>query len=231
MEQMDLQDLVRAVHALYNSDTDAPDVADDDGLLYTALLNNAISVWVSEGVDWDQLWLDIASAATGDKNAVAGQVLYDLPTDYRMLGGFVKIVSSDNTQYVKYNVVKPAKARQLAGSGRTYCYVTGSPKTGYKLRLSVAPTTEQDNWEFDYDYYKTATSLVGEDDISECPDPYFLVHHAVSELKKADDDAYGHSTSLREAEDRLKVLRSEQMKLPEYEENTIEILDDYGFGV
>lgn len=226
---MNLEDLVAAVHVLHNSDTDTPSVTDDDGLLYTALLNNAVSRWYSEGIEWRELWTTLSSAATGDKNVVAGQTLYTTPTDFQRLGSYVKFYNGN--EYVKFNVVSQTKARQLSNTGQAYAYVIGSPKTGYQIRLSIAPSVEQDNWTLDYDYYKYPTKFTAASSVSECPDPYFLVHHAVSELKKADEDAYGHSTSLREAENRLAIMRSENHRLPEFEQNTIEILDDWGFGV
>lgn len=219
---MTLEQLIQAVHAKYSGDTDYPTDGDDEWDLYKDLLNNGVNRWETEGVDWDELYV------TGTTTVSTGDTQITAPTGFVRLGSKVKVYSGD--QYVEYKIIHPGDVRRQ-GSGSRYAFVTGNPKDGFKINLNPAVESEHDGWSVSYIYYKQATKLSATSDISECPDPYFLVDMAVSELKKIDEDAYGHSTALRDAENKLKVMRSNLMKLPQGEASQIEQLDDFGFGV
>ena len=83
--------------------------------------------------------------------------------------------------------------------------------------MNVAPTTAQAGWTIKGAYYKYATTLSSTGDIAEMPDSNYLVHFVVSELHKADRNVTGYTTSLQEAEERLKEMETRQVQRSWYQ--------------
>lgn len=229
MEQMTLDDLIKALHIKAQGDVEFPASGEDDYTLYTAQLNDAISRWDSEGVYWNSLFLTLQTASTGAVKVItSGTSSYAMPTKFKELGGKIKVYSGSTVNY--YNVVKPEAISELTSTTK-YAYVTGNPKDGFFLHLNPVPDSTIDGYDIDYLYYSYPTKLTSSTDVSECPDPYFLVEYATAMNKINDEDSYAHSTSLKLAEYKLGIMKSNNQKLPPYQPNQIDIMDDYGWGV
>jgi len=173
------EQLVQAVHRLYEKNTDYPDSGSEDYALIRAFLNDAIEAWGDKGKEastkWRELFTTLSVASDGDKVTVDGQAEYDVPSDFVEISSFVE-VGGQLYSYLRPEKVLPALN---VDPQRKFYYITGSGNT-QKLVLNPAPTT--DGADIKYSYYKRPNLLSDEADVVEMKKPYFAIYFAVSAL-------------------------------------------------
>jgi hypothetical protein len=216
---MDLDDLQQAIHSLYEGDTDTPSDGDDDYILRTRLINAAINRWENEkGVLWNELWVDLADAADGDKATTATTYKYDCPTDFKFPGGYVRTYSTvGNSTY--YSVVPPEKFQLYDNEDKNIVTFIGNPSDGYDVKFL---DTQSSGLTISYQYYKNADSLSLTSDIPEMSDPYFIVYYVLSRLYELDNRQAFAEKAFREAEMRLSQMRVKNMQPAFYQDSRIE---------
>jgi hypothetical protein len=208
-----LANLQTRIHYILEADTAVPESTEDDYTLRTGLINAAIDAWQhSDGVRWPELYTE-QSSQIGD----GSDTTFTLPANFRELTGYVQVRVGD--AYDNYQVIPVHQAHALRNGSisEKYCYVSGSPGS-YVLNFSVAP---DDDATIYIPYYKYATELASASDVSECPDPDFLVYYALAELYKADTNLSGFNAARQEAESRLSQMRFAAAGLPHYPANAL----------
>lgn len=178
---MNTTDILKAVHRLYAGDTSYPESGDDDYDLRFAFVEDAINAWATRGseenIDWKELFVSLADANDGDKEATSDTTSYTCPSDFVALSSKVKI----GTTY--YDVISPDKAllKQTTNSSDPFCWITGNEDVGYKINFNN-PITGTIN----YDYYKQPTIPTVGTEIPEMKRPYFIVHFILARLYELD---------------------------------------------
>ena len=173
------QQLVQAVHRLYEKNTDYPDPSSEDYGLIRGFLNDAIEAWGDKGKEastkWRELFTTLSVASDGDKVTVNGQAEYDAPSDFVEISSFVEVDGQ------LYSYLKPDKVLSVLNIDpqRKFYYITGSGST-QKIVLNPAPTV--DGVDIKYSYYKRPSLLADEADVIEMKKPYFAIYFAVSSL-------------------------------------------------
>lgn len=217
---MTLQDLQDKIQVLYDNDTTTPDSSDDDFKTRTALINTAIDVWQKEE-QWREL-LKSSDDLTVPIVTIAGTKAYDLPVDFDKIAGFIRL--SDGTTY-KYIPQKDPASSQLYDNtpAENFYYIMGNPRDGYQAILHPTPSTNGQVLKFEY--YKKPTHLVGETDISEIPDPMFLVYFALSKLFDSDGASLKSQKAFLEMTSRLDNMVQQNMLQGWFQSTEIDDVD------
>lgn len=226
---MTLDQIVQAAYSLYEGDPDTPSSSEDEYSLATRYANAGINMWFREGgMLWNELWVNLTSAATGDKTTSDGDTSYDCPTDMHFPGGYVRLVDSEGISKY-YSVIPQSKVQLLDDRSANVCWFSGNPKTGYDLHFLNDP---DGTYTITYEYYKTPTELSSTTDVPEMADPYFIVWFVVWRLYKND----GQYEEANEAKDimlgKLSQMKDQNIMPAWYQDNRVEdrFFDSGGAG-
>jgi hypothetical protein len=217
---MTLQEFQTNLHSIYQGDTNTPSSTSGEWTYRGNLLNEAISIWENEkGMFWDELWTTLADASDGDTTIVAATLSYDMPSDYRYLGSYVKVGDSF------YQIIRPSDKDGY--TTESVCYVTGNKSSGYKLNFVYQPEVGET---IDYPYYKEASEPSNTTDVIEMDDPYFCINWALYRMRSNDGEGQLSSAEYAQAVGRLKAMRTKNMLLPSNQPNSPNDTFSYGFG-
>lgn len=213
-----LTDVIGYINSLYEGNTDPPTSGDDDFTYWTSLVNVAVNLWENEeGMLWNELFVKLSAAATGDKTTVAGDYSYALPTDFKFpASGYVWLGSGSNKTALK--VVKKEETQALENDTSNWCYFTGTT-----LEINPNLTIEAGNTIY-YNYYKYATKLTTGTDTVEMSDPMFAVYFVLSELRREEGD----TTSAAIATQKLEAMKTKNV-MPTWLQDSFNELDQEGF--
>lgn len=200
---------------MYQGDVQYPDANDSEWTHRLTLILAGIAAWDNEkGILWNELWVTLTDAATGDKTVLASTLQYDAPDDFRFVGGFVKTTYQNQTQ--EWEVLKPSAIEQYVGQGGvTKCYFTGNSNTGYKLNFLSQPTVGAT---IDYPYYKAPFEPSTAAHVVEMADPWFIIYFVISKLHEIDGEGDRAIKALQEATGRLNSMRTRN-EMPAFMQN------------
>lgn len=206
---MTLDQAISKINILYEGDSTDPTSGDEDYTVWTGLLNIAVNLWDNEeGIFWDELFVKLADAATGDKTASAGDYSYATPTDFRYpASGYVWIGSGTNKTPFK---IKKQKDLQLyENNSENWCYflLDSTPTLEFNPNCTMPAGT------ISYNYYKTATELTTGSSTFEMSDPMFAVYYALSELNKEEGD----NISSNIATQKMESMKTRNMTTPDWQ--------------
>ncbi len=208
-----LTQLQDAIHVKYEGNSSTPASSDDDWTVRLRLINDWINRWENvDGVLWRELW------ATASLGTVSGTT-FNLPADYKFGGGFVKFVNGAVTTY--FSIIDPGDI-QVKATTDAYAYVTGKPGA-YTLTINPTPVSGDNIYgaTATMPYYKYATALASASDVTEVPDPYFLVHGVIADLRYLDNDTTGYQLAFTQGEARLNQMRVRNALVPEWQNERI----------
>jgi hypothetical protein len=229
---MTLDQIVQAAYSIYEGDADTPASGEDEYTLATRYSNAAINMWYREGgMLWNELWVKLEDAATGDKTTADGTLVYDCPTDFHFPGGHVRLVDAAGVSKY-FSVITQEKSQLFDQLSDSVCWFTGNPQDGYDLNFLNDP---DGTYTISYEYYKTPTELSATSDVPEMTDPYFIVWYVVWRLYKND----GQHDESNEAKDiwigKLSQMKDQNIMPAWYQDNRIEDRNfdtgGSGFGV
>lgn len=219
-----LDNFISYVNTLYDSDSTAPTSGEEDYTVWTSLANIAINVWENEeGILWNELFVKLADAATGDKTTAVGDYSYVVPTDFRFpASGYVWLGSNANK--TAYQIIKQRDLQAYENNGGNWCYflMDGTPTLEFNPNLTF--TSAQT---INYAYYKKASTLTTGSSTFEMSDPMFAVYFVLSELKKEE----GNSGELQIASQKLEGMKTLNEMPSWLETYSFQNKTEYGFGV
>lgn len=151
---------------------------DTDWLLRRSYINRAQQDWANR-FDWSQLYTEVNSL-TSNGSALAS---IPLPQNFRKLAGYPKFATgASNDQFPEVDAFE----RGRFSSTDQYSYVLGNA-SGYNL--IVNPATFNSGTSLFYSYYRSPISLISGSDISDCPDPNYLVQQSLYYYFLSQEDA------------------------------------------
>lgn len=214
---MTLQDLQDKIQVLYDNDTTTPDSSDEDFKTRTALLNSAIDIWQKEE-QWRELLVS-SDDLTVPIVTVSGTKKYLLPADFDKIVGYIRL--TDGTSYKYVPQIDPTSAQLFDNSpSENFFYITGNPRDGYSAILS--PTPNVSGQELKFEYYKLPTHFTTTTtDVSEIPDPMFLVYYVLSKLFDSDGASLKSQKAFMEMGSRLDNMIQQNMLLGWFADTTI----------
>lgn len=219
----DLDDFVTYVNTLYNTSSTAPSSTEEDYLVWQNIANIAVSVWENEeGIFWNELFVKLADAATGDKTTSAGDYSYAVPDDFRFpASGLVWL--GTNTNKIAYKVIKQEQVQLLENDLGYWCYFLqdGSPTLEFNRNLTI-----NGGETISYNYYKHATKLTTGSSVLEMSDPMFAVYFTLAELRKEE----GNSMELQMASQKLEGMKTRNTTPTWMQNDSFLTNADDGFG-
>ena len=223
-----------AVHELYQLDSSVPVSTDEDWAVRLTLGQTAVYLWANErGMLWRDLWTLNSVDGSGAQVTGTNQATITLPSNFRMLGGFVR-TKEDGVNWTYWPVVDEPKSDLFKNNTQTvrFCWVTGNFKTGFTLNFSINPAN---GVALDYPYYKTPTIPSAASDYFEMNDPYFAVYYTLGKLHENDGEGDRAQLAYAEANERMSAMKDMNAKAPPYQENYVPDLEiemgTGGFGL
>jgi len=218
-----LNDFIQLLNTLYNSSSTEPTSGEEDYTVWTDLANIAISIWENEeGLLWNELFVKLADAATGDKTTSANDYSYVVPTDFRApASGYVWIGSS--TSKVAFKVLKQNELQLHENDTENWCYflMDGSPTLEFNPNITMTG-----GYTISYTYYKNASKLTTGTSTFEMSDPMFAVYFALAELKKEEGNAY----EVQIMQQKLEAMKTRNIQPAWYQEDSLVNKTEAGFG-
>lgn len=203
---MTFDEIFQAYYSLFRADSDVPPSDDDEYITAMRLANEAINRWAFyDNTYWKELFQTLQLSEDGDSTVVSGQTDYEAPGDFQEAGGQIAIKDSDGKTVQTYRIIEPQEVQFQSDLG-TYAYFTGDPANGYVLHLNPAPDTSLSGNSIDYTYYKQPTIFTTGTDVSECPDPYFIVNRMLAQVFRANRNPY-YQSAKNDAENALKQMQ------------------------
>jgi hypothetical protein len=216
-------DAMTHLNSLYEFDSTVPTSGDEDYTVWLSLLNVAGNLWeTEEGVLWNELFVKLKDAATGDKTTDTTNS-YTCPTDFIFpASGFVWL--GDGTTKKAYQVIDIKELTLHDGDQGDWCYFIkgASPTLEFNPNI-VIPNA----YTINYNYYKQATKLTAGGDVIEMADPMFAVYYALGELKKEEGD----TSALQIASQKLEAMKTKNIMPAWYQPgNELSNNTDEGLG-
>lgn len=202
---MSFDEIFTAYYTLFRAESDIPTSEDEEYIVAMRLANEAINRWAFyDNTYWKELFTTLQVSGDGDTTVSTGQTEYDCPEDFQEAGGFVKVKDGATTLQT-YQILEPQQA-QFRNDLSTYAYFTGSPVEGYVLHLNPAPAISLNAKDIDYVFYKKPTVITSGTDITEMPDPYFIVNRMLGQQFRANRNPY-YQSAKNDAENALKQMQ------------------------
>lgn len=203
---MTFSEIFAAYYNLYRADNSIPLSTDDEYAVGLRLANEAVNRWAFyDGMYWRTLFNTLQNADDGTKTITTSTTDYDAPSDMQEVGGFIMVNDSNGNIVQKYDIIDPQEV-QFRGDMQTYAYFTGDPGNGFVLHLNPAPPSSLNGLAIDYVYYKQPTLFASGGDVSECPDPYFIVNRMLAQQFRASRNPY-YGSAKDDAENALKQMK------------------------
>jgi len=218
-----LADAIGYVNSLYEVDSSAPSAGEEDYIVWTALLNIAKNLWESEeGVLWNELFVKLEDAATGDKTTDSTNS-YTCPTDFIFPASAYVWLGSGNVK-TAYQVIDIKNIQLYENNGENWCYFIGGASPTLEFNPNLTMTTGET---ISYNYYKHATKLTTGTDKLEMSDPMAAVFYAVGELKKEEGD----SSALQVLTQKIEAMKTKNVMPTWLQEDSLLSKTESGWGV
>lgn len=203
---MTFEEIFQAYYTLFRAEEEVPAEGDEEYVVGMRLANEAINRWAFyDNTYWKDLYNTLQESGDGDSTIVTGQTDYDAPEDFQEAGGFIKVKDSSGNTLQSYPIVEPQEA-QFKVDSAVLAYFTGDVANGFVLHLNPAPPSSLSGMDMDYVYYKKPTLFASGTDVSECPDPYFIVNRMLAQQFRANRNPY-YQSAKNDAENALKQMK------------------------
>ena len=174
-----LQDIQNQIAGEMDQSATAPTAGGTDWNIRLNAINRALIDW-SVSNEWNALKVvhnGIISTSTGNAS-------YVLPTDFSKLESYPRIVSDGQAAY-DFPVINPSKNNEHTDSEK-FVNILGS-NSGTKV-MFIHTNALVSGASVQFIYWKSPATLSSATDISDCPDPTFLVQRALYLLYKGRED-------------------------------------------
>lgn len=205
---MTFDEFFEAYYNLYRLEAETPASTDDEYPVAIRLANEAIARWAAyDSTYWQELFSTLSLSE--ENNIIDSTIVqYDAPDDFRKAGGYAILRDPTTlTVQARYAILEPQQS-QFRGDMSRHCFFTGSPTEGYVLNINGDIPTNLDGCLLDYVYYKQPAKFVsGGSEITDMPEPYFMVHRALANRFRGSRNPY-YGSAKADAEDLLKTMKT-----------------------
>jgi hypothetical protein len=216
-----LLDLQNQIASEMDQSPTAPTVGGNDWNIRLNALNRALFDW-AEAYDWRAL----LKIHNGLISTSTGNASYALPADFRKLDGFPAI-TYDGTNTVQFTPIDATKNRQYLDTDK-YIDILGNDKDGKVLYIHSNALVSGASIQFTY--WASPASLATSTQLTECPDPTFLVQRGLYYLYKGRED--GRFPEAKVESDRIlaRLIEGENTLGQAHSDNMIHNWNDSRFG-
>lgn len=214
---MTLQEFQDRLHELFIGSGSTPSDGSDEWNHREILLEAGINIWDGELPEWNELWTTLADASSGDKTVNASDQEYDMPSDFRRLGAWVRVTNAgdDNTYY---SIISPQQAEKYKNTTAKACYITGNKSAGYVLNFLEQPTAGDT---INYPYYKEPTAPTSTTDVIEMNDSWFTIYYSLGRLHEREGNGDQAQSAYAIADRKLSMMKRVNMSNAYGQENKV----------
>lgn len=174
-----LEDIQRNIaNEIDQSDT-SPTVGGADWTIRLDIINRALRDW-AETYDWDELH----KIHNGLVSTSLGNASYALPSDFRKLDGFPRIVSDGLTAY-DFPEVNPSNNLRYTDSDK-FVNLLGNPNSNRVMYIHSSTLSSGASVQFTY--WASPASLTTGTQVAEIPDASYLVQKTLYYIYKGRED-------------------------------------------
>lgn len=209
---MTFTELFGLFYTKFRGEETPPDSSDPEWTIAVRNYNDALQRMQSfDDTKWDFLWSTLqTTVGTGAVSTLAtGTTAYACPSDMAEPGGQVTFIDS-NSNRTNYLVVKPHEVQAIS-STQQVAWFTGDQSRGFTMHLHVAPTSQENGYGIDYNYYRTPTRLNADTETGtskiEGGDPAFYYLHMVAQRYLDNRNFPAYQVALRDSEEALKGMK------------------------
>jgi len=174
-----LQDIQNQIASEIDQSATAPTAGGTDWNIRLNFINRSLIDW-SESYDWECM----KKVFNGLVSTSSGNASYALPTDFRKLDGYPKIVADGSTTY-DFPSVDPSNNRRYTSSDK-FVNILGNPNSGYIMYIHSDNLVSGASVQLTY--YSSPQSLASANDIISTPDPTFITQRSLYYLLKSRED-------------------------------------------
>lgn len=219
-----LLDLQNQIASEIDQSPTAPTQGGTDWNIRANALNRSLFDW-SESYDWRVL----LKVHNGVVSTSTGNASYALPTDFRKLDGFPRI-TWDGTNTASFTPIDATKNIQYVDTDK-YVNILGNDRDNKVLYIHVPTLSSGASVQFTY--WKSPQSLASATNLTECPDPTFLVQRSLYYLYKGRED--GRFPEAKEESDRIlsRMIENENTLGQAHNDNRVPNWNEsrYGFKI
>lgn len=174
-----VQEIQNQIASEMDQSATAPTAGGTDWNIRLNAINRAVIDWASSNE-----WRCLKAVHNGVISTSTGNASYVLPADFAKIESYPRIVW-DGITLNEFPVVNPSKNTQYNDSDK-FVNILGSD-SGSKVMYIHAPTLAS-GASVQFVYWKSPATLSSATDISECPDPTYLVQRSLYLLYKGRED-------------------------------------------
>lgn len=142
-------------------------------------INRAIKDW-GDSYDWRELLKTHFGNIT-----TAGNASYSLPSNFKRMMGFPKIIYDGVTDQ-DFPIISPARNYEMNLDSDKFVNLIGNDNSGQFMVIN-SPTLAS-GASVSFTYYASPVSLASTGQITDCPDPTYIVQRALYYIYKARED-------------------------------------------
>ena len=202
-----LTTLHEKIASLVDQSVIPPTVGGSEWNVRTTFINRSIKEW-AEAYDWEALRVKTAINTSG----VSGATL-SLPTNFKKMAEYPVYYDGTNSTGVQYPEIQPNQTG-LQESTDKYYYILGNPGNGFTAIWN--PGTLVSGASIAISYYKQPTELSAITDVTECPNPEFIIDRAMAYIFEARSDARFQEMEAKAREKLLQMVDNENVKSAAY---------------
>ena len=179
MAQITVDGIMSGVAAVVDQDENTANLSTTDYSLRLKYINMAVREW-AEVYDWQALFKEynmLVSTSTGNASVV-------LPADFRKLASFPQITWDGSTTN-QFPEILPQQDGQFNDTDKRV-WILGNPASNYVLRIFGATLVSGASVKIPY--YSSPVSLVSPANITEVPNPDYLVQRVIAVTWEARED-------------------------------------------
>jgi hypothetical protein len=217
---MTILEALQSFHRQYEGNTDYPDSSSEDFVTRLEKANGAIGQWekkLFEGIFWKELFTPHSAVTTMDSQSDAAE-------NFLFPGSSLYIGS------IEYKFCRPELARKKIKEDQNarIFWVTGT-SGAYKININPAPGI---GVAVEYDYYRKAFRFNGSESTQiEMSDPEFVVHWMLAQIFTDDENTTQAGLQMDLANEKMQAMQLANEMTPFYQDDTVDLSDDRGFGI
>lgn len=216
-----LLDLQNQIASEIDQSATAPTQGGTDWNIRLNALNRSLKDW-AESYDWRAL----LKVHNGLVSTSAGNASYALPSNFRKLDGF-PLITWDGTNTEEFTPIDATKNSQYLDTDK-YVNILGNDRDNKVLYVHGGTLASGASVQFTY--WATPASLASATNLTECPDPTYLVQRSLYYLYKGRED--GRFPEAKVEADRIlaRMIENENTLGQAHSDNSVHNYNTTRFG-
>jgi len=219
-----LQDIQNQIASELDQSSSAPTAGGSDWNMRLNAINRSLFDWADTNE-----WSALKAVHNGVISTSTGNASYALPGNFKKIDGYPRIVW-DGTTTDEFPVVNPSKNAKYSDSD-TFVNILGNDADNKVMYIHS--TTLVSGASVQFTYWKSPLSLSSTGQLTECPDPTFLLQRSLYYLYRGAEDGRFPEAKVESEKILLRMIESENsLGVANVDRNIPNELEEkYGFRI